>query len=380
MRTLVVVELGPHVVGDTTDKHGRIKLGLTCHAQNLAVVGIEAHHRAVAGIAVARGLGKFDSARKRRLTGLLNLEVKRKLNIGAGLGRHGAGLAGHVARGVDFYGLLATNALQQVFVVALYACLAHDIARLVGNLTSRAVVVARRLLTLRLELLGGNGAGIAQDVAGGLAIRILTLGALGNLHAGELAGVLLNIGDGGATHVRGNGMQTLRALGIVLDIAKHRYIGHAQHVREVTHQHLIIGKVAIGHDSERGTVLHQGHAVAIEDTPTHGRRGDGTGLVALGLLVVVVRRNHLHAPQLNGKCGKHRTYAGGEDGEATLKGRRCRIALALGGARSGSVLRVIDKTRITATHNDQRDHNGHDQHDTGDNNRHLGRHVRASPI
>ena len=251
---------------------------------------------------------------------------------------------------------------------------------MVGNLTSRAVVVARRLLVLRLELLGGNGAGIAQDVAGGLAIRILTLGALGNLHARELAGVLLNIGDGGATHVRGNGMQTLRALGIVLDIAKHRYIGHAQHVREVTHQHLVIGKVAIGHDGKRGTVLHQSHAVAIEDTPAHGRRGNGTGLIALGLLVVVVRRDHLHTPQLNGKRGKHRAHTGGEDGEATLKGRRRRIALALGGARGGSMLRIKGKTGITATHDDQRDRNSHDQHDTGDNNRHLGRHVRASPI
>ena len=192
--------------------------------------------------------------------------------------------------------------------------------------------------------------------------------------------MLLNIGDGGATHIRGNGVQALRAFGIVLDIAKHRNVGHAQHVRKMTHQHLVVGKVAIGHDGKRGAVLHQSHAVAIEDTSTHGRRGNSTGLIALGLLVVVVRRDHLHAPQLNGKRGKHRAHTGGEDGEATLKGRRRRIALALGGAGSGSMLCIKGKAGITAAHNDQRDHNGHDQHDTGDNNRHLGRHVRASPI
>jgi len=121
--------------------------------------------------------------------------------------------------------------------------------------------------------------------------------------------------------------------------------------------------------------LHKCHAIAIKDSPAHSRRGDGTGLVALGLLVVVVRRDHLHAPQLDGERGKHRAHAGGEDGEATLEGGRGGIALALGGARGRSMLRVVGKTGIAAAHDDQRDHNSHDQHDTGDDNRHLGRHL-----
>ena len=126
--------------------------------------------------------------------------------------------------------------------------------------------------------------------------------------------------------------------------------------------------------------MHKCHAIAIKDSPAHGRRGDGTGLVALGLLVVVVRRNHLHTPQLDGERGKHRAHAGGEDGEATLEGGRGGIALALSGARGRSMLRIVGKTGIAAAHDDQRDHNGHDQHDTGDDNRHLGRHLQASPI
>lgn len=45
---------------------------------------------------------------------------------------------------------------------------------------------------------------------------MLALGTLGNLDARELAGVLLNIGNRGATDVRRDGMQALGALGIVL--------------------------------------------------------------------------------------------------------------------------------------------------------------------
>ena len=126
--------------------------------------------------------------------------------------------------------------------------------------------------------------------------------------------------------------------------------------------------------------MHQRDAVAVQDAATNGRRGNGTGLIALGLLVVVVGRDHLHAPQLNGKRGKHRTHARGEDGKAALEGRSGRIALALGGARGRSVLRVVGKAGVAAAHDDQRDHDGHNQHDTGDNNRQLGRHLRASPI
>ena len=125
----------------------------------------------------------------------MDLEVERELNVGAGLGGHGAGLTGHIARGIDLDGLLATNTLQQVFVVALNTRLAHDIARLVRNLASRSIIIARGFLILGLELLGGNGAGIAQNVTGRLAVRVLALGTLGNLDARELACVLLDIGN-----------------------------------------------------------------------------------------------------------------------------------------------------------------------------------------
>ena len=250
MRTLVIVELGPNIVGDAADKHRRIELGLAGHAQNLAVIGVEAHHGTVAGVAVACGLSELNGTCKRRLAGLLNLEVKCELDVGAGLGGHSAGLSGHIARSIDLHRLLAANTLQQVLVVALDARLPHDITRLVRNLTGGAIVIARSLLVLRLELLGGNGAGIAQNVTSRLAVRVLALGALGNLHARELAGMFLDIGNRGAAHVRRDGMQALSALGIVLDIAQHRDVGHTEHVGKMAHQHGVIGQVAIGNDGK----------------------------------------------------------------------------------------------------------------------------------
>ena len=180
----------------------------------------------------------------------MDLKVERELNVGAGLRGHGAGLTGHIARGIDLDGLLATNTLQQVFVVALNARLAHDIARLVRNLASGSIVIARGFLILGLELLGGNGAGIAQDMACRLAVWILALGTLGNLDARELAGMLLNIGNRGATDVRRDGMQALGALCIVLNIAKDRHVRHSKHVGKMANQNLILGKVAVGHDSK----------------------------------------------------------------------------------------------------------------------------------
>ena len=83
-----------------------------------------------------------------------------------------------------------------------------------------------------------------------LAIWILALGTLGNLDARELAGMLLNIGNRRATDVRRDGMQALGALCIVLNIAKDRHVRHSKHVGKMANQNLILGKVAVGHDSQ----------------------------------------------------------------------------------------------------------------------------------
>ena len=87
-------------------------------------------------------------------------------------------------------------------------------------------------------------------MTGRLAVRILALGTLGNLDARELAGVLLDIGNRGAAHVRRDGVQTLGALGVVLDIAQHCDVGHTEHIGKMANQNLILGKVAVGHDSK----------------------------------------------------------------------------------------------------------------------------------
>ena len=45
-------------------------------------------------------------------------------------------------------------------------------------------------------------------------------------------------------------MQALRALCIILNIAKDRHIRHSKHVGKMANQNLILGKVAVGHDSK----------------------------------------------------------------------------------------------------------------------------------
>ena len=62
-----------------------------------------------------------------------------------------------------------------------------------------------------------------------LAIWILALGTLGNLD---------------------DGMQALGAICIVLNIAKERHVRHSKHVGKMANQNLILGKVAVGHDSK----------------------------------------------------------------------------------------------------------------------------------
>lgn len=91
------------------------------------------------------------------------------------------------------------------------------------------------------------------------------------------------------------------------------------------------------------TVLDKRHAIAVEDAAAHSGCGNGARLIAISLLFVIVRRDHLHAPQLDGKRREHRAHTRGEDGEAALKGGRRGIALALGGARGRPMLRIVGK-------------------------------------
>ena len=106
------------------------------------------------------------------------------------------------------------------------------------------------LILLGVELLLSDRAGISNDVARERAVGIGALGTLGNVDAGEQVDVLLDVGDGGAPHIGGNGMGTLRALGVVLDVAQDGHIGHAEHVGEMPNRDRIIRKVAVRRDGK----------------------------------------------------------------------------------------------------------------------------------
>ena len=50
-------------------------------------------------------------------------------------------------------------------------------------------------------------------------------------------------------------MRALRALGVVLDVAQHGHIGHAEHVGEMPNRDRIIRKIAVRRDGKRRTVI-----------------------------------------------------------------------------------------------------------------------------
>ena len=107
---LVIVELGPDIRGDATDKHGRIERREARHAEDIAIGAVEADTGARTP-RIPGALGGLLADLETFLARLLDLHVNREFDVATGLGGHGAGLGRHVATRVDLDGLLATNAL-----------------------------------------------------------------------------------------------------------------------------------------------------------------------------------------------------------------------------------------------------------------------------
>ena len=97
-----------------------------------------------------------------------------------------------------------------------------------------------------LELFGGNGSCVTENVRRELTVRVDALGALKHLDAVEQCGMLLQIGNGRKPDIRGHGMQALGALVVILDVAAHGDVGHPENIGKMTNSQGIVCKAAIG--------------------------------------------------------------------------------------------------------------------------------------
>ena len=98
---------------------------------------------------------------------------------------------------------------------------------------------------------------------------------------GKLGRMLLDMGDRRQANVRCNGMQALRALRVVLNVAQRCRIRYAQHVSEMPYGNGIVRKITIDTHHKRGAVGDKLYAVSVEDATARGGRGDRTRLVIL---------------------------------------------------------------------------------------------------
>ena len=116
----------------------------------------------------------------------------------------------------------------------------------------------------------------------------------------------------------------------------------------------IIRKVAVRRDGKRRTVIDNGHAVTVENAAARCRSGHRTRLI----LIVMVRRDHLHAPELGDDSGEHRADSGGEELEAPVGLDALGGTLPLGGARTRAVLGVEGELTRVPLEEQQRANDG----------------------
>ena len=217
-------------------------------------------------------------------------------------------------------------------------------------------------------------------MAGEGAVGVLALRSLDHLDAGEIARMLLDVGDRGAAHVRRDRMEALGALVVVLDVPLDGDVGHAEDVGEVPDEHGVIGEVAIGRDRERGAIRDERHPVAIEDATPGRRRRDRARLILPGQLLVMVRGDHLHAPELRGDGGEDAGRREGEAREPSLHRDALRVALALGCARARPALRVVGESAGRTPKDRERREDRHDKDDAGDDDYQLGVQTACTPF
>ena len=111
----------------------------------------------------------------------------------------------------------------------------------------------------------------------------------------------------------------------------------------------IFRDIAIGNNRQRGPIIHQGNAVAVEDTTARRGSGDRTRLVLLRKFFIMVGRDHLHGPQLGDDGGEYRPDGSSEHLEPAI-GRDTRgVALSLGGTGLRAILRIEGKPAVVTS-------------------------------
>ncbi len=103
---------------------------------------------------------------------------------------------------------------------------------------------------------------------------------------GENVGVLLDIGNRRARDVDADGARALGALGRVGCPALGGHYRNSQDIGKKRYLDIVVCHLGIGTNGEARTVRDELDSVTVENTPPRGKRGDGSGAVALSLLSV----------------------------------------------------------------------------------------------
>ena len=146
-----------------------------------------------------------------------------------------------VALGIHLDGVHATHTLEDALEGELDTGLAHDVARLVAD-TFRDLRF--------LELLGADGTGVAQHVAGEITLGIRAHGAGFDGDTGEDAGVFLDEGDRPHGDIGRHDALGLGSLAFVADALADGLTRNAQHIGETMYHVAVVGNVRIGDHGE----------------------------------------------------------------------------------------------------------------------------------
>ena len=221
---------------------------------------------------------------------------------------------------------------KQVVVKRLNTALAHDIAQL---------DVAVRGDGFELGI--GDSARIAKHVRGEGAVRIIAHRALLDADARKRIGVFGDEGDVALAHVGGHDALALRARALVLDAHAHDVVRNAQHGGKALNHVVIFCDLGVGEHRERRAIADEQHAIAVVDQSARSRRGHRRVLVLQRLVLILARREHLHAPQLYRQRAEDGTREHAERDESRAQPLAHAARRRLGGC--GSRSRVFAATR-----------------------------------
>ena len=214
--------------------------------------------------------------------------IERTMSL-PGTGSRRLDLPDDPVAGVDLVGDRARLAPELVLVLLLDAGLAHPLVQLVA------------LAPVGLGALGGDGAHVADDVAGQRGVAVDPLPALAHLDPGVVLPPLTQVDGGRLRHVVG---QRQRQVRVVLDVgvAGLQVLDRGlQRPRQAGEEDLALGRAAdlrpVDRHREHPPVVGHDHPVAVEDATAHRgqlHRADAGGL---HLLVQPLRRHHLQVPE-----------------------------------------------------------------------------------